>query len=387
MWRMVIYLLIARTIVAATRRFTYSFIPDIAVALNTSSRTIQNILAAQAATGFISPLSGPAAQRYGRKRMMVLSLLAMTMAALVVMAIPEVWVFGAAMLALGTAKIIFEPSMQAYLADRIPYHQRGKALGVIEISWSASLVVGAGFAAFALSQDSISLLFGLFAITLAFALFLVWRYLPDDKPAGDAAMSPVTPNEIVRALRRHPHAYWAMAYGFLLTLPHEMLLVNYALWLRDDYALTVAALGAVTLVLFAGELIGEILVAVFADNIGIKTLIIITSALAAVGYALLPLVPVGLYGSIVLLFFTTIAIEIAIVASFVILTEVMPTARSIMMTTNIATMNGGRFIGAAMGGALYASGGFGVVGVVGLVIGLLASYAMWRLHLPTADNA
>jgi predicted MFS family arabinose efflux permease len=42
----------------------------------------------------------------------------------------------------GLAKSIFDPSLQAYISQLVPYEKRGKIIGVTEFSWVVSTLVG-----------------------------------------------------------------------------------------------------------------------------------------------------------------------------------------------------------------------------------------------------
>ena len=44
---------------------------------------------------------------------------------------------------LGLAKVTFDPSLYAYLADRIPYHRRGRLIAGIELTWGGAILLGA----------------------------------------------------------------------------------------------------------------------------------------------------------------------------------------------------------------------------------------------------
>lgn len=375
-WRIVTYLLFGRIVVSTTRRFAYPFLGDIAMRLNTPLSTLQGLMGLQAGTGLFSPLSGPAAERYGRKRVILVSIGMMVAASVWVALFPTLIVFGIGMMLLGIGKLVFDPSMQAYIADRVPFQQRGRALGLIEISWSASLITGAVVVLVAFQIDGLSLLFALLAVLLALTLGLLWRLLPDDKPSPDAARAPITPMQVWRALQQYPAAWWALAYGILLTIPHEMILVTYAAWLERDFGLSIEARGAVTIVISGAELVGELVVVGVADRIGLRRTCIVAGVIAALALGVLPFAALTLWVGLGLLFVSFIGLEVAIVAAFPLFSEVMPTARSIMLTSNVAAMSVGHLVGGLLAGVAYAAGGFEVVGVLNAVFMLGAVGAM-----------
>ena len=50
-------------------------------------------------------------------------------------------VVGAAAIALvlfGLSKVIYDPTIHAYVGDTVPYSRRGRAVGFVELSWSSA---------------------------------------------------------------------------------------------------------------------------------------------------------------------------------------------------------------------------------------------------------
>ncbi len=42
----------------------------------------------------------------------------------------------------GLGKSVFDPAIQAYVSERVPYNRRGLAIGFLEFSWAGSTLVG-----------------------------------------------------------------------------------------------------------------------------------------------------------------------------------------------------------------------------------------------------
>src|SRR5690606_30810929 len=95
-----------------------------------------------AALGVISPLFGSLADTRGRRiaALVGLGLFALGMALVAVW--PTYPALVAGLLLASAAKLIFEPAMQAYVGDRVPYVRRGRALALTELSWSFAFLLG-----------------------------------------------------------------------------------------------------------------------------------------------------------------------------------------------------------------------------------------------------
>jgi predicted MFS family arabinose efflux permease len=70
--------------------------------------------------------------------------------------------------------------------------------------------------------------------------------------------------------------------------------------------------------------------------------------------------------------------ETSIIALIPMATEALPTARGLMMGSNMAALAGGRAIGALLGGLLFRGGGFALNGTVALILNLVGAALIWR---------
>lgn len=376
-YRLIISLAISRLFMNFSRRFYYPFIPEIARNLNVPVSGIQQAAAVQAGVGIFSPLFGGLAERYGRKRVMLGALALMNLASLSASLLPlRYGVFLVVMMTWGFAKWLFDPAMQAYISDRIPYEKRGLAIGITEWAWAGALLIGGPMAGFLLEEQGLRAVYWalLGSHLLAFLLLVVMvpgdspeaHYRPDIKPFAGWGQ--------ILSSRR---AMAALAFSVCLYTANEMLLIVYADWLETTLNLKVETLGVVAASFALAEVLGEGFIVFFSDRIGKWRLSVGATILSSLGYVLLSQLGFSLvsvtFGLFILFFF----VEIAIVASIPLFTEVLPEARSVMMSSVVASQGSGRFIGAFLGGTLYAASNFTLTSVVACGIGLLAAYLIW----------
>ncbi len=373
----VITVTVCRLAVNMTRRFSYPFVPVISDGLGVTAGSVQSAIAAQSGIGIASPLFGPFSEQYGRKRVMVGALVAMTATAAVGAIWPTFAIFALALLIFGVGKMIYDPVMQAYLGDQIPYQRRGLALGFTELSWAGALIVIAPLAGVLLVSAGLRGVMAFLALALGLAVVALQRILPPDHPTEPSrARSPSW-----HILRRSPAGLAALAYSFAIVSANEIFFINYGLWMDESFDLAVAALGTVTVVIAAAEVVGEFLVIGLADRLGKRRLAMVGAGLSAVGYFLLPQIsfslPLALFG----LFLLFVCVETAIVASIPLFTEILPEARAVMMSGNVSAHAVGRLVGALIGGGLYAlTGDFVMMGAVSMALGLGGFGLMYRLQ-------
>lgn len=383
----VLALTFGRLVVNMARRFPYPFAPEISRQLSVPVAGIQSLVALTAGLGMFSPLLSPLSERFGAKRAIIVALWAMTLSALLGSFMPQFRLFVVVLFVWSLAKIIYDPAMQAYLGKKIPYRQRGRAIGITELSWAGSLMIIAPLAGYLLGSFGVGAVFIALVIFSAAATVVIALFLPPDEP-NTLQTRMITPVDTLRLLRRSPVALAALLYSLLLVTANEIIFINYGLWMERTFNLELTALGLTTIVISAAEIIGEFGVISLVDSVGKRRMALAGAVGAALAYGALPYLAFNLAVALAGLFVLFVAIEIAIVASLPLFTEIMPDARTVMMSSNVAAHSLGRLGGALIGGVLYqASGNFIVVGLVALVTGLAAAFILWRFIAEQADEA
>lgn len=364
-----------------TRRFAYPFIPAIAQRLGTSVASVQTALALSWGVGIFSPAFGALSERFGRKPVMLGALAAMALVSLLGILFPQFWAFAFVVVAYGICKMIFDPALQAYVGDRVPFAQRARAWGAIELSWSGSLFAIAPLTGFLLERGGLQPVFTVLFVALCIGLALIWFMIPDGS-APAKSHEPAAPRPpILRTLRERPVILAALAYAFCMIVGQEIFFITYALWMQSSFNLALGTLGVATIVLGAAEAGGEIVVSAAGDRFGMHNMALYGALLAGVGFAIIPHLNQNIGIALVGMFILFVLVEMAIVASIGLFTEVLPDARSVMMSANVSAMSIGRLVGVLVGGGLYElTGSFPLIGLVTMAIVLIGCGFMWRLR-------
>ncbi len=379
--RIIITFTLGRLIVNMTRRFAYPFIPAIARRLGTPIGSIQTALAISWGIGILSPLFGTLSERYGRKRVMLVAMAVMALASLLGALVPQFWAFALVIIIYGASKMVFDPALQAYIGDRVPFAQRARVWGAIELSWSGALFVAAPLTGLLLEDAGLQPVFWMLFVALSFSLLLYWRFIPGDSPPPTTTPAVQNRLPVFRLLRQRPLAFAALGYTFCSIAAQEIFFINYALWMETSFELVLASLGVATIVLGLAEAGGELLVTTVGDRIGMHRMAFYGALVAGAGFALIfhlnQNLPVALVGMFVLF----VLVEMSIVASIGLFTEVLPESRALMMSANISAMALGRLFGALVGAGVYGlTGSFTFVGLVTMVIVLVGCGCIWLLR-------
>ena len=372
---------LARVLLNTARRFAYPFAPALSRGLGVPLTSISSLLAVNQATGLLSPPFGLLSDRWGHRRLMLTGLAMLIVGMLAGGAWP---VYSMVMLALalaGLGKSVYDPALQAYVGERVPYQRRGMAIGAIEFSWAGSSLLGIPLIGLLIDRLGWRApFFTLGGLGLLSAVVLGALIPANRRPRPDAEAR-IGLRTAWRRLTRERAALGALSFGFLISAANDNLFVVYGAWLEEAFGLSIVALGTATLTIGAAELLGEGLTASIADRLGLKRATTIGLALSALSYALLPWVGQTLPLALAGLFFTFLSFEFTIVTAFSLFTEILPDARATMMSANIAAISLGRVIGALVGGPVWLAGGLTVTGLLSAAISGLALICLaWGLR-------
>ncbi len=372
---------LARTFINTSRRFAYPFAPVLSRGLGVPLTAVTSLIAVNQATGLLSPVFGPLGDRWGYRALMLAGLAMLGVGMLTGGLLP---VYGAVLVALflaGLGKNIFDPALQAYVGERVPYERRGLAIGLIEFAWAGSTLIGIPVAGLLIDQLGWrSPFFVLGGLGLC-GLVALRVLIPSDGGQTHTADRLTGFGEAWRRLSRERAALGALGFGFLVAAANDNLFVVYGAWLETTFGLSIVALGAATTVIGAAELLGEGLTASISDRLGLKRAVMTGLVLSGLSYALLPLTAHSLPLALAGLFAIFLCFEFTIVTAYSLFTEILPGARATMMSSSLAASGVGRMVGALMGGAVWLAGGLAATGLVSAAItGLALAWMLWGLR-------
>jgi predicted MFS family arabinose efflux permease len=344
---------LSRTVLNSGFRMVYPFLPALARGVGVSLQTMAWIVTARSILGALSPVVGSVSDWRGRRWGMIAGLVVFSLGFTLVPIAPVYPVLFISFLLAMLGKLLFDPSVQAYLGDNIAYARRGLAIAITEIGWSASSLIGIPIIGLMIdSRGWTSPFLPLAALSLLSAWGL-WRLIPADVPHKDQQSGMVSR---FKQVIRHPAALAGLGVSVLATAGNESVFIIYGAWMESSFGLSVAALGGATAIIGLAELSGEGAVAAFADRLGKKRMIglgLAMNALAALG---LLWARQSLATSLAGLFLYFISFEIIIVGSIPLMSQLLPSARATLLASNVAAISLGRALGAAAGPSLFARG-------------------------------
>jgi len=370
-----------RIVLNTARRFAYPFAPALSRGLQVPLMAVTSLIAANQASGLIGLLIGPMADRWGYRRMMRAGLALLTIGmAMCWLAPAYAFVFAGLMLA-GIGKTTYDPAVQAFVGQRIPFARRGMAIGAMETAWAGSTLVGIPVVALIIDRFGLQWAFFAMALMGAAGWVLLARVIPADKKPASGNPHGIGMAASLAQLARIRPAAGMLGFGFLISMANDNLFVVYGAWLEQDFGIGIVALGLSTSIIGAAELTGESLTAFCGDRLGLKRAMVIGLGVAAMGYLILPYIGNSLHAGLGGLFLIFCAFEFTIVCSFSLCTELLPSSRATMMAGYLAAAGVGRMVGALSGGALWLAGGLAAVTGTSVMVMVLALICLgWGLR-------
>jgi predicted MFS family arabinose efflux permease len=368
----VVAAVLCRLVLNTARRFPYPFAPALSRGMGVPLTAITSLIAATQATALVGAVSGPLADRMGYRTVMLGGLAMLIAGMLAAGWWPFYVIVVAAMLLAALGKTVFDPAIQAFVGERVPFERRGLVVGLLEFSWSGCTLVGIPAIGVLMAHFGWrSPFFVLGGLGLA-GLIALRLIMPRD------GMRPVDVAGVAgtwlfwRQLVRRPQALGTLGYAFWVSLANDNLFVVYGAWFEDAFHLSIAALGFGTVAIGVAELGGEALTAMIGDRLGLKRSVLTGLGVSTTCYGLLPVVGQTLWAALAGLFVLFLSFEFTIVSSLSLTTELVPRFRATMMAGFFAAAGIGRVAGALLGGPVWLWGGIGATGTLSACANLLA---------------
>jgi predicted MFS family arabinose efflux permease len=360
----IIAAILARFVLNVGFRMAYPFLPQIRDGLGVPLYQTQLLLTARSATGLANPLFGPLSDRYGRRSLILIGMVLFVLGMALCAVVPVYAVFLMGFVLVGFAKTLFDPGLQAYLGDRVPYHRRGRVIAATELAWSLALLIGAPLVGLAINALGWRSPFWMLALLGIGTLGLV-RLMISAQTDHALRQGPRTSHRgRFATVWREPGAVIAALVYFLMMFANENLFISYGPWMEQSFRLSTVELGIATSVIGVAELAAELLTGAVTDVLGKKRAVAIGLVITAISYVILPFTGAQRDVALAGLFLLFISFEFTVVSGLPLITELVPGARGTMLSVNIAAMSLGRMAGAVTGATVWAAGGFGWVGLI-----------------------
>ncbi|MGA7143514.1 MAG: MFS transporter [Desulfobacterales bacterium] len=372
---------LCRLVLNTTRRFAYPFAPALSRGMGVPLTAVTSIIAVNQFTAVPGMFFGPLADRLGYRLMMLAGLGIVVVGMFAGGFFPVYGVVLGALFLAGLGKSIFDPAIQAYIGQRVPFHRRGLFIGLIEFSWAGSTLVGIPLTGLLIAAKGWRAPFFAMAGIALIGIVALKILIPRDETKAVPYQRASSFLNAWRKLSRERAALGALGFGFFACAANDNLFVIYGAWLEKSFDMSIVALGFGTSVIGFAELSGESLTASISDRLGLKRAVASGMALCIICYIALPFLGQTLFLSLGGLFFIFLTFEFTIVSALSLCTELLPGQRATMMSGFLAAAGMGRAAGALIGGPVWIAGGISMTGKVsGVMSGLALASLIWGLR-------
>lgn len=245
----------ARLSTNALYRYVGPFLAVVARGLDVSVAELGVALTIAQVTGFAAPVVGRLVDRMPRRHSITLGLAGASLGGLLAATSSGVVWFTVALATVSAFNLVLIVGTGSWIADHVPFNQRGRVVGLNETSWALGLLLGVSAMGLVTAATSWRWAYAFAAALVAGAAVLVWTRL--DRSDTGRADVPAVPNaeQRPRFRRQVPVASWLAVLAVLaLMAGSESLFITFGPWLKDDFGVGAAALAGVTFGLGAGEL-------------------------------------------------------------------------------------------------------------------------------------
>ena len=362
-------------------RIVYPLLPFLSHRFNISLQQGATLIAIQTAASLASPIGGTIADRFGERKAMLIALALFITGALSCSLARSFLVFCIGYLLIGLATALYIPSGHAYLSARSHYDRRARVLGIFEMAWAISAIIGVAPLMYLINQQQQSMVaYAILAGIGVLSFVMLWQ-LPEHHHRQLEGQDTHPPFTIVTALR-HPGLAIMLLFPLLAFGGNDLFFVTQSAWLKSSaFGANEALIGGLFVIIGIAELAGSSAVVAFADRIGKRRSVIGGFLLTSVCLLLLPFVGNNWWVITVMIFLFYFLIEYAGVASFPLFSEALPAARGTMMALMAAAVGIGRIFSALSCAFLFLHGGLSLISVVAVIASLLGLFALTRSSL------
>lgn len=356
-------------------RIIYPLIPFLSDRFDISLQQSASLVAVQTAASLISPVGGRLADRFGERRMMLYAIWAFVIGACCCAVAQDFIWFFAGYLGIGIATAIYVPAGQSYLSARSAYGERARAIGIFEMVWAVSAIIGVAPLMYLINaQQSSDLAYIVLAILGVASALLLWR-LPDTHHARTTPTD--TPNPFVFTT----HVWFLLLFPFLAFGGLDLFFVSQSTWLKAQLAADEAMIGALFVLIGIAELLGSSAVVMFADRIGKRRSVVYGFSLTCICLIAMALFGQSWWSVAIFIFAFYAIIEYSIVASFPLMSETVPHARGTLMALMTAAVGIGRIFSSLGSEWVYIQGGLLAVAGVASCACIIGLFALTRSPL------
>lgn len=216
------------------------------------------------AVGFLVPYLGVFADKHGKKKSLVISLILFIIGSIIGGFAKSPYLFAFARIFIGFAYFSLSGTNLSYISEFISYESRGKASGLLRTAFGVAILFSPIYATYLVSKyDTLAVIYIPLAIVGALALAFL-SYLPETKKSPNVR---VDKKEFL-SLLKNPMAEKVLITVFLLLTAPSLILNYLSIYLSNVFKLSQVNIGVAYTFIAVGTVAGILFSAIFSDKLG-----------------------------------------------------------------------------------------------------------------------
>ncbi len=359
--KMLPWVILLRLTINTALRMGYSFLPAFARGAQISNASMGAVLAARDLSGLAAPLAGRVVDERGTGRILAAAGVGSAIGMAISATAPLGLIIG--FLIVGFGSVVVNIATGAWIGHAVAYERRGKATGLVELSWGGAALLGIPLIGVLIDS------FGWRAAPAALAVVALPASLI--AMANSASLSATDPAQSAKPTMNRT-AVASLASFSLLIASAQFVFIGHGLWLEDTYGLSATGIGLVVFAAAVMEVTATLATSRFTDGLGKQRAIALGTGLMVAAMILLAIAPAApLLIAVILLAATFLGFEFAIVSAISLMSELDPNARAAMVARSTALSIIGRAAISLIAVGIYERFGFGTLMALAAIVGLM----------------
>ena len=370
---------IARLVANAAYRFAPLFLATIARGFDVSLSTLGFAIFASELSGFASPFAGRIVDRLTHRNSMLLGLVGSAVGCTIAAVSTSPLIFAVGVTVLALTKQSFDLGLGAWIADHVPYNQRGKIVGLTETAWALGLLVGVSIMGLITAATNWRIGFAFAVLCLIVSMFVIFNRVTNEARVVHESHS-TTPQRVTGNS-------WLVVFAmFCIMCSAQNLFVTFGAWLEEEFQFGAARLAVAGFSLGLVELVASVSSSRQTDKWGKERSIALGALLVIPGGIFLCLGSNNLIIGLIGVFIYFLGFEFSVVSLLSLATSLVPNSPGTGLGWVLGAGTLGRAVMAIIATHLFES--FGVQGpaLMGASFGLLGALTITSYRRQNATS-
>ena len=370
---------IARLVANAAYRFAPLFLATIARGFDVPLSTLGFAVFISELSGFASPFAGRLVDRLTHRNSMVLGLIGSALGCTIAAISTSPLLFAVGVTVLALTKQSFDLGLGAWIADHVPYTQRGKIVGLTETAWALGLLIGVSVMGLITAATNWRIGFAFAVLCLLISTYVIYvRVTNHDKIAHESYGS--TPQRVTG------NAWFVVATMFCIMSSAQNLFVTFGAWLEDEFQFGAARLAVAGFSLGLVELVASVSSSRQTDKWGKERSIAFGAMLVVPAGVLLNLGSHNFTIGIIAVFIYFLGFEFSVVSLLPLATSLVPNSPGTGLGWVLGAGTLGRAVMAIVATHLFESYGVRGPALLGSVFGVIGALLIMRYRSVHSEN-